>query len=48
MSKMIKIANGREDYGRINEYNNERILLTGIGLNGFMVSAYPLKSRKAN
>ena len=47
VSNKIKKANGREGYERIYEYNGDRILLTGIGLNGFMVSAYPLKSRKA-
>lgn len=47
VSNEIRKTNGREGYERIYEYNNERILLTGIGLNGFMVSAYPLKSRKA-
>ena len=40
-------TNGREGYNRIYECNNERILLTGIGLNGFMVSTRPLRSRKA-
>lgn len=45
-SNKIKKTNGREGYERIYEYNGECILLTGIGLNGFMVSAYPLKSRK--
>ena len=47
VSNKIKKTNGREGYERIYEYNGERILLTGIGLNGFMVSAYPLKNRKA-
>lgn len=47
VSNEIRKTNGREGYERIYEYNGERILLTGIGLNGFMVSAYPLKSRKA-
>lgn len=47
VSNDIRKTNGRDSYERIYEYNNERILLTGIGLNGFMVSAYPLKYRKA-
>lgn len=46
VSNKIKKTNGREGYERIYEYNGERILLTGIGLNGFMVSAYPLKNGK--
>ena len=47
VSNKIKKTNGRDGYERIYEYNGNRILLTGIGLNGFMVSAYPLKNRKA-
>ena len=47
VSNKIKKTNGREGYERIYEYNDERILLAGIGLNGFMVSAYPLKNGKA-
>ncbi len=47
LSNTIKKTNGRDGYERIYEYNGERILLTGIGLNGFMVSAYPLKNGKA-
>ena len=47
VSSEVRKTNGREGNERIYEYNNERILLTGIGLNGFMVSAYPLKNRKA-
>ena len=39
-------SNGREGYERIDECNDECPLLTGIGLNGFLVSAYPLKNRK--
>ena len=48
VSNKIKKTNGREGYERIYEYNSERILLAGIGLNGFMISTYPLKSRKDN
>lgn len=47
VSNKIKKTNGREGYERIYENNGEHILLTGIGLNGFMVSANPLKNRKA-
>ena len=47
VSNKIRETNGRKGYERIYEYDNERILLTGIGINGFIVSAYPLKSRKA-
>lgn len=41
VSNEIRKTNGREGYEQIYEYNDERILLVGIGLNGFMVSAYP-------
>ncbi len=43
----LQKSNGREGYERIYEYNGGHILLAGIGLNGFMVSAYPLKDGKA-
>ena len=46
VSNKIKKTNGRDGYERVYEYNGGRILLAGIGLNGFMVSAYPLKDRK--
>ena len=46
VSNKIRKANGRDGYERIYEYNGGRILLAGIGLNGFMVSAYPLKKGK--
>ncbi len=46
-SNKIKKTNGREGYELIYEYNGERLLLTGIGLNGFRASAHPLKNRKA-
>ena len=35
MSKMIKIANGREGYVRTCEYNGNYVLLMGIGLDIF-------------
>lgn len=47
VSNKIRETNGGKGYERIYEYDNERILLTGIGINGFIVSAYPLKSRTA-
>ena len=47
VSNKIRKSNGREGYERIYEYNGGHILLAGIGLNGFMVSAYPLKDGKA-
>ncbi len=48
VSSKIKIVCGREGYERIHEYNGERLLLTGIGLIGFLVSAFTLKNRKAH
>ena len=46
VSSKVKKTNGREGYERIYEYNDRYILLAGIGLNGFLVSAYPLKNGK--
>lgn len=46
ISNKIRKANGREGYERIYEYKENRILLTGIGSNGFLVTAYPLKKGK--
>lgn len=46
VSNKIRSTNGRDGYERIYEYEGNRILLAGIGLNGFMVSAYPLKNGK--
>lgn len=47
VSNAIKNTNGRDGYERLYEYNGKYILLAGIGLNGFMVSAYPVKNGKA-
>ncbi len=30
-------------YTKIYEYNDKKYILTGVGLNGFLVSAYPVK-----
>ena len=46
VSNKIKKTNWRDGYERIYEYNGEHILLACIGLNGFLVSAYPLKNGK--
>lgn len=47
VSNKVKDVNGRRGYERVYEYNGEHILLAGIGLNGFIVSAYPVKRGKA-
>lgn len=47
VSNTIKKTNGRDGYERLYEYNGNYILLAGIGLNGFIVSAYPVKKGKA-
>ena len=46
VSNKIRRTNGRDGYERVYECNDGRVLLTGIGLNGFMVSAYPLRKGK--
>lgn len=43
-SNKLKIINGRQGYERIYEYDGRYILVTGIGTNGFIVSAYPTKN----
>lgn len=47
VSNEIRKTNGREGYERIYGCNDGRIPRTGIGLNAFMVSAHPLRSREA-
>lgn len=42
-SNSLKMINGRQGYERIYEYNGKYVLVTGIGTNGFIVSAYPTK-----
>jgi hypothetical protein len=44
----IRKSNGRDGYERVYEYKGEYLLLAGIGLNGFLVSAYPLGKREAD
>lgn len=46
LSSKIRKTNGREGYERICEHNGGRILFTGIGPNGYIVSAYPHRFRK--
>lgn len=43
ISNSIKVMNGREGYERIYYYDGRHYLLTGIGTNGFIVTAFPIK-----
>lgn len=42
-SNKLKQVAGREGYERIYEYNGKKVMLASIGLNGFVVTAYPRK-----
>ena len=42
-SKTILVGGGRLGYERVYYYNGGYHLLTGIGTNGFIVTAYPVK-----
>lgn len=41
VSNEIIIRNGRKGFERKYDYNGKYHVITGIGLNGFIVSAYP-------
>lgn len=43
VSNKIKIKNGREGYERVYYYDGKHYVLTGVGENGFIVSAYPVE-----
>lgn len=42
VSNTIKIRNGREGYERVYSYGGKYYVVSGIGKNGFIVSAYPV------
>lgn len=42
-NKIIDIGNDKQGYERIYEYNEKYCVLTGIGTNGFIVTAYPMR-----
>ena len=42
-NKLVDLANGRQGYERIYEYIGNYYTMTGIGTNGFIVSAYPIR-----
>ena len=42
VSNMLKPVKNRMGYERIYYYNGEFYLLTGVGTNGFISSAYPI------
>jgi len=43
VSNQLKSINGREGFERIYYYNGKHYVLTGIGKNGFIVTAYPIE-----
>ncbi len=45
-NKTISVGGGRLGYERVYYYNGRYHLVTGVGTNGFIVSAYPVKLKK--
>lgn len=45
VSSKTKIINGKQGYERKYEYNDKYIIVSGIGTNGFIVTAYPREKR---
>ena len=45
-NKTIVLGSGKVGYERIYYYNGSYHLVTGIGTNGYIVSAYPIKKKK--
>ena len=43
VSNTIKVVNGRKGFERIYYYDGKHYVLTGIGTNGFIVTAYPIE-----
>lgn len=43
----ITVKNGKEGFERLYKYKGEYYLLSGVGTNGFVVSAYPLDDKTA-
>ena len=42
-NRLVNIGNGRQGYERVYEYKGNYYTMTGIGTNGFIVSAYPIR-----
>ena len=43
ISNELKRINGRDSFERIYYYDGKHYVLTGIGTNGFIVTAYPIE-----
>lgn len=43
VSNKVRTRNGREGYERVYYYDGKHYVLTGVGKNGFIVSAYPVE-----
>lgn len=46
IKESVITRNGRKGYERIYRYNGKYLILSGIGTNGFIVSAYPTTKEK--
>ncbi|MBR0383245.1 MAG: hypothetical protein IJH61_00980 [Eubacteriaceae bacterium] len=42
-NQLVDISDGNQGYERIYEYKGNHFIMTGIGTNGFIVSAYPIR-----
>jgi len=42
LSNKIVVHNGKQGYTRIYDYGGKYYIVSGIGTNGFIVSAYPV------
>ena len=42
-NKVVSIGSGKQGYERVYEYKGNYYTMTGIGTNGFIVSAYPVR-----
>ena len=42
-NKIVSIGSGRQGYERVYEYKGNYYTMTGIGTNGFIISAYPVR-----
>ena len=42
-NRLVSISNGKQGYERVYEYKGNYYVMTGIGVNGFIVSAYPIR-----
>lgn len=46
VKESVVTRNGHKGYKRIYRYNGKYLILSGVGTNGFIVSAYPTSKEK--